>query len=90
MENSKDHKAAAEPPLDCLVGKDKPWRDYPIGTKAHSILGGHWLRTERGWQWQNGSTFPTPGADAFGRCIELPNAPGKPTAANEPNEGENA
>lgn len=71
-------KAAAEPPLDCRVGRrirrDRDWRDYPIGTKAHAYNGGAWLKTERGWTWNGhtrfpGSTFPTPGADAFGVCI---------------------
>lgn len=60
-----------------LLRKDREWRDYPLGTKAHAITGGSWLRVERGWQWMGhtkhpGSTFPTPGADAFGECIELP------------------
>ena len=54
---------------------DRPWRDYPIGTKAHAFDGGHWIRVERGWKWSSGDTFPTPGADAFGACIELPPDP---------------
>lgn len=58
--------------------KDRDWRYYPIGTKAHAITGGHWTRVERGWKWCTGSTFPTPGGDACGECIELPNAGGKP------------
>jgi hypothetical protein len=45
---------------------DRPWHEYPLGTKALAIMGGHWLRVEQGWQWQpNGGTFPRPGADAF-------------------------
>jgi len=44
--------------------KDRPWKDYPIGTKAHALMGGWWTKTERGWQWGSGATFPTPGADA--------------------------
>jgi len=54
------------------IAVDRPWRDYPIGTKAHSCIGGHWTRTERGWQASSGCTFPTPGGDAVGACIELP------------------
>ena len=51
--------------------------DYPEGTKAHAYNGGAWLRTARGWQWNGhtrnpGSAFQTPGADAFGYCVELP------------------
>ena len=62
-----------------LIEHDRDWRDYPIGTKAHAYNGGAWLRTERAWTWNGhtrspGSTFPTPGADAFGKCIELPTA----------------
>lgn len=41
----------------------KQWSDYPIGTKAHAVNGGCWTKTERGWQWGCGATFPTPGAD---------------------------
>jgi hypothetical protein len=64
-----------------LLRQDRDWRDYPLGTKAHAYNGGAWLRTERGWTWNGhtrapGSTFPTPGADAFGKCVELPTQPG--------------
>ena len=46
--------------------KSKPWSEYPLGTKAWSIGGGHWLRVEAGWKWMPyGGTFPSPGADAF-------------------------
>lgn len=60
-----------------LKKRDREWRGYPLGTKAHAFNGGAWLRTERGWQWNGhssnpGSTFQTPGADAFGYCVELP------------------
>lgn len=47
------------------VRRDRPWHEYPIGTKAWSLGGGHWLRTDRGWKWHMGDTFPTPGGDAF-------------------------
>jgi hypothetical protein len=48
------------------------WSDYPLGTKAHAFNGGHWVRVALGWKWFTGSTFPTPGGDALGNCIELP------------------
>lgn len=48
----------------------KPWSEYPIGTKAHAVMGGHWIKTERGWKWHCGDTFPSPGADAF--WVSLP------------------
>lgn len=44
---------------------DRPWVDYPVGTLAHSITGGHWIRRTSGWKWWDGATFPTPGADAY-------------------------
>lgn len=44
---------------------DRRWSEYPLGTKAWSIGGGHWLRVEHGWKWHCGDTFPAPGADAF-------------------------
>lgn len=49
---------------------DRPWSEYPLGTKAFAIEGGHWLRVERGWKWHCGSTFPTPGASAY--RVQLP------------------
>ena len=52
--------------------KDRPWNEYPIGTKVYAIMGGHWTRVQLGWKWFCGDTFPTPGANACGRCIELP------------------
>lgn len=39
-----------------------PWGQYPIGTKAHALGGGYWIKTNLGWKWCTGSTFPTPGA----------------------------
>ena len=52
--------------------RDRPWNEYPSGTKAHAIDGGYWLRVQNGWTWHTGDTFPTPGADAMGKCVELP------------------
>lgn len=46
------------------------WNKYPIGTKVYAVMGGHWTKTERGYKWCSGSTFPTPGGD-WSR-IELP------------------
>lgn len=54
------------------IKKDRPWSKYPIGTKAHAFNGGHWIKTELGWKWCTGATFPTPGGDAIGECVELP------------------
>lgn len=51
---------------------DRPWSEYPIGTKAHAFNGGYWIRVPLGWKWCCGATFPTPGGDACGNCIELP------------------
>ncbi|MCV6612404.1 MAG: hypothetical protein OIF55_16705 [Amphritea sp.] len=43
--------------------RTKPWGSYPVGTKVYAIGGGHWVKTERGYKWCSGSTFPTPGGD---------------------------
>jgi len=51
------------------------WSEYPTGTKAHAYNGGHWTKMPNGWKWFCGDTFPTPGGDAIGACIELPNIP---------------
>jgi len=44
-------------------------KNAPIGTKAPSINGGHWVKVERGWKWCTGSTFPRPGGDWNGELI---------------------
>lgn len=51
---------------------DRPWEDYPVGTKAFGCLGGHWVKRANGWQY-NGrhGTFSRPPAEAC--CVELPN-----------------
>ncbi|WP_296277829.1 hypothetical protein [Pseudomonas sp. UBA7530] len=54
---------------------DRPWSEYPIGTKAHAVMGGHWLKTVHGWKWCTGSTFPTPGGDAT--SVTLPSPAGE-------------
>jgi hypothetical protein len=54
-----------------FVRADKPLSEYPLGTKARAIGGGHWVKVERGWKWFNGSTFPRPGGDWDG-CVEIP------------------
>jgi hypothetical protein len=44
------------------IKADRIWYNYPVGTKAReSWSGGHWIKTEAGWKWHSGSTFPTPG-----------------------------
>jgi len=52
--------------------KNRPWRDYPIGTRVYAYNGGYWERVTNGWKWYCGDTFPQPGADAIGLCVELP------------------
>lgn len=59
-----------------LLPVTRPWADYPLGTKAHAVTGGWWCHVLTGWKWNgpggNGGTFPTPGGDACGKCVELP------------------
>ena len=45
----------------------------PLGTKAPAIGGGYWTKTENGWKWRNGATFPCPGGDWNGELIEPDN-----------------
>ena len=52
---------------------DRSWCKFPVGTKAFSISGGYWIKTEAGWKWHTGDTFPTPGWDAY--MVELPAHP---------------
>ena len=57
---------------------DRPWDEYPMGTKAHAFNGGYWIRVQRGWKWFSGDTFPRPGGDACGACIEFPESEHQP------------
>lgn len=61
--------------------KLRAWEDYPIGTKALAIMGGHWLKTGRGWKWHNGATFPRPGGDAY--AVVLPGQSNQSMQATE-------
>jgi hypothetical protein len=49
-----------------------------MGTKAHAFNGGYWIRVQRGWKWFSGDTFPRPGGDACGACIEFPESEHQP------------
>ena len=50
--------------------QERPWNEYPLGTKVHAVMGGYWERVKLGWKWCTGATFPTPGGDWL--KIELP------------------
>jgi hypothetical protein len=52
------------------VGPPWTWSEYPIGTLAHSSIGGRWTKTEHGWKAEGGDTFPTPGGDVV--SVTLP------------------
>ena len=52
---------------------DRPWSEYPVGTKAHDVMGGHWEKQQSGsWKWAcpGGGSFPTPGGTAV--SVTLP------------------
>lgn len=70
---SANKTAATVQPVDLTL------ETAPVGTTARSINGGHWFKTERGWKWPGGSTFPRPGGDWHGELI-APAAP-QPQAA---------
>lgn len=40
-----------------------------LGTKAPSVMGGYWIRVERGWRWCTDDIFPRPGGDWTGELI---------------------
>lgn len=50
---------------------DRPWAEYPIGTRAISVYGGFWEKTESDWKWCCGDTFPTPGGDAIAVILPI-------------------
>ena len=50
---------------------DRPYDEYPIGTKAFATGGGYWIKNNMGWKWCTGVTFPRPGGDVSG-YVELP------------------
>lgn len=49
------------PVATALSGRS--WSDMPLGTRAHSSIGGYWERVARGWKAMSGTIFPTPGGD---------------------------
>jgi hypothetical protein len=52
------------------IKANKDVREYPIGTKFKALMGGYWIKLERGFKWCNGSTFPNVGGDWTGEvCI---------------------
>lgn len=54
-------------------GKDRPWSDYPLGTKAYAVDGSYWTKHDQGWRWSgNGYVHPEPGCDV--ERVELPDA----------------
>lgn len=57
---------------DVWARADKPVRGYPLGTKFKALMGGYWIRVERGFKWCTGSTFPNIGGDWTGEVC-LPN-----------------
>jgi len=73
-----DKTAGTKAVLYTLLGdvwqtSDRPFKDYPQGTKAQAGGGGHWIKNERGWKWCNSHcSFPTPGGDWNG-MVSLPN-----------------
>lgn len=40
----------------------RPLDGYPLGTKAHDVIGGWSVKVPNGWQAMSGHIFPTPGA----------------------------
>jgi len=56
------------------IKADKHIKEYPLGTKFKNIFGGYWIRTERGFKWWCGNTFPSVGGDWDGTvCLPIKN-----------------
>jgi hypothetical protein len=52
------------------IKAEKDVWEYPIGTKFKALMGGHWIRVERGFKWCTGSTFGNVGGDWTGEvCL---------------------
>lgn len=58
--------------MENWIKADKAPKEYPIGTKFKSASGGHWIKTESGYKWCTGDTFPNVGGDYIG-LVCLPN-----------------
>lgn len=61
-------------PADVCECKPIGLKDFPVGTKAPAIGGGHWTKVERGWKWCTGAVFPVPGGD-WNQELILPDSP---------------
>ncbi len=55
---------------DIYTKANKSLKEYPLGTKAKALMGGYWIKVERGWKWCTGATFPTVGGDWTGEIWE--------------------
>ena len=67
------------------ITHDRDFSEYPVGSKAFDINGGHWERVQRGWKWLNGDTFGTPGA-SHTNTIELPDTHARCTTCRKISE----
>ena len=57
---------------DVWQTSDRPFENYPIGTKAQALGGDHWIKNNTGWRWCNSSrSYPYPGGDWTG-MVSLP------------------
>lgn len=55
---------------DEWIKADKSVKEYPLGTKFKALMGGYWIRVERGFKWCTGATFPNVGGDWTGEvCL---------------------
>lgn len=92
MNDSKANEDAAEPRLDCRVGRKVRRRVVGVIAGYQSwtcvLECGHFADTGR-WVTSYGATRPAPKTMQCKACSTVPNGQGKPTAVNELNEGEN-
>lgn len=72
LQQFKDGKDVGKPAKELWIQANATWNSYPNGTKAKALMGGYWIKTDHGWHWPGGSTFPTPGGDATGEiCLPI-------------------
>lgn len=70
MKNESNNKMDKDFFGNAWIKADKDVREYPIGTKFKALMGGYWIRTEQGFKWCTGSTFPNVGGDWTGEvCL---------------------
>jgi hypothetical protein len=59
------------------IQRERPWEDYPEGTRLYAAGGEQWVRTAEGWAKYENGTLGQPWTHpanhiAVGDCLQLP------------------